>query len=106
LDKTSFNVKFFDWDYLHLTALTKETYFKICSQYLEENLNIWNVIEIMITADKINGSNNECKFLLDACTKFIKNHCGKLSKPQNWDEDVSSCLLFKALSSALFENDA
>ena len=39
--------------------------FKICSQYLEENLNIWNVIEIMITADKINGSNNECKFLLD-----------------------------------------
>ena len=27
LDKTSFNVKFFDWDYLHLTAQTKETYF-------------------------------------------------------------------------------
>ena len=27
MDKTSFNVKFFDWDYLHLTALTKETYF-------------------------------------------------------------------------------
>jgi hypothetical protein len=27
LDKTSFNVKFFDWNYLHLTALTKETYF-------------------------------------------------------------------------------
>ena len=27
LDKTSFNVKFFDWDYLHLTAETKETYF-------------------------------------------------------------------------------
>ena len=80
--------------------------FKICSQYLEENLNVWNVIEIMITADKINGSSNECKFLLDACTKFIKNHCGKLSKPQNWDEDVSSCLLFKALSKALFENDA
>ena len=26
-DKSSFNVKFFDWDYLHLTALTKETYF-------------------------------------------------------------------------------
>ena len=22
------NVKFFDWDYLHLTALMKETYFK------------------------------------------------------------------------------
>ena len=79
--------------------------FKICSQYLEENLNIWNVIEIMITADKINGSNNECKFLLDACTKFIKNHCEKLRKPQNWDEDVSSCLLFKALSKALFKND-
>ena len=27
LDKTSFNVKIFDWDYLHLTAQTKETYF-------------------------------------------------------------------------------
>ena len=27
MDKTSFNVKFFDWDYLHLTAQTKETYF-------------------------------------------------------------------------------
>ena len=23
------NVKFFDWDYLHLTALMKETYFSI-----------------------------------------------------------------------------
>jgi hypothetical protein len=27
LEKTSLNVKFFDWDYLHLTALMKETYF-------------------------------------------------------------------------------
>ena len=27
MDKTSFNVKIFDWDYLHLTAQTKETYF-------------------------------------------------------------------------------
>ena len=27
LEKTSFNVKFFDWDYLHLTALMKESYF-------------------------------------------------------------------------------
>ena len=26
--KTSLNVKFFDWDYLHLTTLMKETYFK------------------------------------------------------------------------------
>ena len=26
--KTSFNDKFFEWDYLHLTALMKETYFK------------------------------------------------------------------------------
>ena len=26
--KTSLIVKFFDWDYLHLTAHTKETYFK------------------------------------------------------------------------------
>ena len=25
--KTSLNVKFFDWDYLHLTALMEETYF-------------------------------------------------------------------------------
>ena len=29
MDKTSFNVKFFDWDYLHLTAQTKETYFRV-----------------------------------------------------------------------------
>ena len=28
LKKTSFNVKFFDWDYLHLIALKKETYFR------------------------------------------------------------------------------
>ena len=28
LEKTSLNVKFFDWDYLHHTALMKETYFK------------------------------------------------------------------------------
>ena len=27
LEKTSLNVRFFDWDYLHLTALMKETYF-------------------------------------------------------------------------------
>ena len=27
LDKTSFNVKILEWDYLHLTAQTKETYF-------------------------------------------------------------------------------
>ena len=27
LEKTSLNVKYFDWDYLHLTALMKETYF-------------------------------------------------------------------------------
>ena len=29
LEKTSLNVKFFDWDYLRLTALMKETYFSI-----------------------------------------------------------------------------
>ena len=29
MDKTSFNVKIFDWDYLHLTAQTKETYFSL-----------------------------------------------------------------------------
>ena len=28
LEKTSLNDKFFDWDYLHLTALMKETYFR------------------------------------------------------------------------------
>ena len=27
LEKTSLNVKFFEWDYLHVTALKKETYF-------------------------------------------------------------------------------
>ena len=27
MDKTSFDVKIFDWDYWSLTALTKETYF-------------------------------------------------------------------------------
>ena len=27
MEKTSLNVKFFDWDYLYLTALMKETYF-------------------------------------------------------------------------------
>ena len=29
LGKTSLNVKFFDWDYLHLTALMKESYFSM-----------------------------------------------------------------------------
>ena len=29
LEKTSLNVKFFDWDYLHLSALMKESYFSI-----------------------------------------------------------------------------
>ena len=29
MDKTSFNVKIFEWDYLHLTARTKETYFSL-----------------------------------------------------------------------------
>ena len=28
LEKTSLNVKFFDWDFLHLTALKKENYFR------------------------------------------------------------------------------
>ena len=28
MEKTSSNVKFFDYDYLHLTVLMKETYFK------------------------------------------------------------------------------
>ena len=28
MDKTSFNVKIFEWDYLNLTARTKETYFR------------------------------------------------------------------------------
>ena len=27
MNKPSFNNKIFEWDYLHLTALTKETYF-------------------------------------------------------------------------------
>ena len=36
MDKTSFNVKFFDWDYLHLTAQTKETYFKSYDQIKKE----------------------------------------------------------------------
>jgi hypothetical protein len=27
LEKASLNVKFFDWDYLHLIALMKESYF-------------------------------------------------------------------------------
>ena len=78
--------------------------FKICSQYLEENLNTRNVIEIMTATHEINGSKNECKSLHDTCTKFIKNHCGKLSKPQNWDEVVSNCSQLKALSKALFED--
>ena len=34
LDKTSFNVKFFDWDYLHLTEQTRETYFKIIIHFI------------------------------------------------------------------------
>ena len=39
------NVKFFDWDYLHLTALMKETYFKNCSSkdllaFIDANTNI------------------------------------------------------------------
>ena len=29
LEKTSLNVKFFNYDYLHLTALMKETYFRV-----------------------------------------------------------------------------
>ena len=29
LEKTSLNVKFFDWDNLHFTALMKETYFSL-----------------------------------------------------------------------------
>ena len=29
MDKTSFNDKILEWDYLHLTALMKETYFKL-----------------------------------------------------------------------------
>ena len=32
LEKTSLNDKFFEWDYLHLTALMKEIYFS--SQYI------------------------------------------------------------------------
>ena len=28
MDETSFNHKIFEWDLLHLTAVTKETYFK------------------------------------------------------------------------------
>ena len=41
MDKTSFNVKFFDWDYLHLIAQTKETYFRKKSdktRFLEASL--------------------------------------------------------------------
>ena len=36
LDKTSFNVKIFEWDYLHLTALTKESYFSNDCFFLSE----------------------------------------------------------------------
>ena len=79
--------------------------FKVCSQYLEENLNTRNVIEIMTATHEINGSKNECKSLHDACTKFIKNHCGKLSKPQNWDEVVGNCSQLMALGKALFEDN-
>ena len=34
-DGTGMNVKFFDWDYLHLTALMKETYFRNMQEKLE-----------------------------------------------------------------------
>jgi hypothetical protein len=49
LEKTSLNVKFFDWDYLHLTALMKETYFsrqikKVKRKYLE--------IKVYVTSER------------------------------------------------------
>ena len=42
MDKTSFNDKFFDWDYLHLTAVTHE---KLTLQMQKENIFYQNILE-------------------------------------------------------------
>ena len=47
LDKTTFNVKFFDWDYLHLTAQTKETYFRL--NIMADKKNIWSIFSLVVS---------------------------------------------------------
>ena len=67
MDKTSFNVKFVDLDYLHLTAQTKETYFKYCCL----NLQILNWIlhfrsQFMAQHLVVVATNEFYQFLKDA----------------------------------------
>ena len=56
MEKTSLNVKFFDWDYLHLTTLMKETYFKdLDSEDLYSEDDISTVSEEAIVVTSTNG---------------------------------------------------
>ena len=64
MEKTSLNVKFFDWDYLHLTALMKETYFnniailKILSSgniVFSNKTCIWRLCKIILPTSLIWG---------------------------------------------------
>ena len=43
MDKTSFNVEIFDWDYLHFTALKKETYFTVFLLEMTNNFGAYTM---------------------------------------------------------------
>ena len=58
MEKTSLNVKSFEWDQLHLTALKKETYFKTPS---------------IQNGNAVNGNGNNEKSFSNKMRKFVSN---------------------------------
>jgi hypothetical protein len=61
LAKTSLNVKFFDWDYLHLTALMKESYFRVLKK------------------ESVNTINQQCK-----CQQMLGRRSAQLGLAIGW----------------------
>ena len=63
LEKTRLNVKFFDWDYLHHTAQTKETYFRSIIVFLEyrmrlEPIRMQLLTSMLLVAAKLQANNH------------------------------------------------
>ena len=74
------NVKFFDWDYLHLTALMKETYFK---NFYNNLIDLNNVIDIEIDIQKIPET-----FAMEQIGKQIPNVEGLIIVGTCWGSNL------------------
>ena len=74
------NVKFFDWDYLYLTALKKKAYFK---NFYNNLIDLNNVIDIEIDIQKIPET-----FAMEQIGKQIPNVEGLIIVGTCWGSNL------------------